>query len=363
MVAILNELGKFNGADMSNLIFNISEGSDIKRLNTQLRTILSEGFSTVFISSGEMSLLGRCKSKLEGLKNRILEITTPLTDDADHSRRIKEGCVLNNGFAAPMIAECICNHGGYQYIKQLHTEALNELTATAPSKISGRFVEKFPTFLVVTAKIAEEALGIKFNIKDVVEFCYQCALKSINDDGDVDASYQDIIGECGVHRNYFFIKGQTEPQTCWGAIKYPNKIEGNKIVAMEYGIKPFVLKEMLQKHGHPNIDTCIAKWKKAGVLNHEKGKNTRDRQTTNVKNSSEELYVLKVYRDYDLSQAIGTTDNKKKVKPTVNKNLLKDDDEVIDNNENTFEMADNTNNEQEVTNDEGNNIDNETLDS
>ena len=368
VVAILNELGKYQGTDMSVLIFNMSEGSDIKRLNTQLHLNLSEGFNTVFISNGEMSLLGRCKSKLEGLKNRILEITVPLTDDAEHSRRIKDACVQNNGFAAPMIAEHICNHGGYDYVKELRREVLQQLSTSAPPKISARFVEKFPTLLVVTAKIAEEALGIKFNVQKVVDFCYACALKTIKDAGDVDASYQDVIGECSVHRSNFYVRGAGEPQQCWGAIKYPNTIEGNKKVVMEYGLKPSILKDILTKHGHPNLDTCVAIWKKAGVLNHEKGRNTRDRQTTNVKGVTEELYVLKVYQDCDPSEM--TTPKKVKsnlasVKARRSSPWEDDDDDEEDINNNNSsndseskivaDVEDITNDTKEASNDGQNN--------
>ena len=155
VVAILNELGKFVGTDMTTIVFNLSEGSDIKRLNTQLQTIVTEGFNTVFISCGEMSLIDRCKSKLEGIRNRIMEIAVPMTESAEHSRRIKEGCCKNNGFAAPMIAKYIIDNGGYEMIQDLYNETLRELTSTAPEGISGRFIEKFPTFLAVTAKLAQ----------------------------------------------------------------------------------------------------------------------------------------------------------------------------------------------------------------
>lgn len=67
----------------------------------------AENYNTVIVSSGEISLLEHCRSKTEGLYNRVLEITDPLTVDADHSRRIKNICRRHNGWAAPALAQLV----------------------------------------------------------------------------------------------------------------------------------------------------------------------------------------------------------------------------------------------------------------
>ncbi len=297
VVVVLNELGKFVGGDMTTVIFNLSEGSDIKRLNTQLQTLVTEGFNTVFISNGEMSLIGRCKSKLEGIKNRVMEISVPMTEDAEHARRIQSGSVANNGFAAPMMANYIIHNGGYSMIQEMYQQTLSELVASAPQGISGRFIEKFPTFLVMAAKIAKEALQIEFNINSVVSFCYECAQKVAEEEGEIDSSYADVIGECSTNVKNFFNRGQSfTPQPLWGAVSYPNRKEGDKLVVAEYALKKNILKELLEKHGHPNMNTCLNIWKEAGVLNHEEGRNTRSRKLS-LDTPTEDVYVLKVLQD------------------------------------------------------------------
>ena len=310
-VVILNELGKFTGNDMTPVVFNLSEGSDIKRLNTSLETLVSEGFNTVFISNGEMSLINRCKTKLEGIKNRVMELTDPLTDSAEHSRRIKDCCVKNNGFAAPMIAQYIIDNGGYQMIQELYQETLVSLSAAKPEKINERFVEKFPVFLVMASKLAEQALGIKFSTDAVVAYCYECVKRFTEKDGEVDASYNDIIGECSTHiKNFYNTRDRmTVPMQVWGAVSYPNRTEGNKVVTVEYGLKRNILKELLDKHGHPNMDTCIAIWKKAGVLNYEEGRNTRNRKIGINKGDEEDLYVLKVLVDAPKGASVSSKTN------------------------------------------------------
>ena len=73
VVTVLNELGKSLTKNMTRLIFDLSEGSDKKRLNTDLKARISKGYSTTFISTGESSLLEKCDTKLEGLAVRVME--------------------------------------------------------------------------------------------------------------------------------------------------------------------------------------------------------------------------------------------------------------------------------------------------
>lgn len=298
MVVILNELGKFAGSDLSTVIFNLSDGSDINRLNAQLEMHVTEAFKTVFISSGEMSLVKRCKSKLQGIKTRIMEIQKPMTTDAEHSRRIKAGSCDNNGFAAPMLAEYILENGGFDMVYALYTQTVKELTATAPSNIEDRFIEKFPAFFVAAAKIAKKALDLEFDIDAVVKFCYDCCQASAAEEGSVDDSYSDVIGECGTNlRNFYNPTSNPTPYLQWGAVSYPAKLnEKNQRVDIEYAIRKPILAEILEKHGHPNMNTCLAKWKTAGVLNHEAGRYTRLR-TINANGIKEDVYVLRVLQN------------------------------------------------------------------
>lgn len=269
VVAILNELGKFGGADMTQIVFNLSEGSDIKRLNTQLQTLVAEGFNTVFISCGEMSLIDRCKSKLEGIKNRVMEISVPMTESADHARKIKDCCIKNNGFAAPMIAKYIINNGGFDMIQQMYCEALKELSSTAPQGVSDRYIEKFPVFLVMAAKIAEKALKITFNVDKVVDFCYECANAYKEDEGDVCKSFEEIIETFNINADKFFDDkrpGHT-PKEVWGKVIHSQKVVDKRRLIKEFCVYPNQLKKILKDDlNYPNPITELKLWRDKGVL-------------------------------------------------------------------------------------------------
>ena len=298
MVAVLNELGKFAGRDMTEIVFNLSEGTDIVRLNKELKKVLSEGFATTFISCGEMSLVKRCKRKLEGLNIRVLEIEEQMTVDADHSRRIKDGARKHNGWATPKLAKFIIDNGSKEMVKALYDQVLLELLQKAPCDISDRFIEKFPAFFVTTARLAKYALGLEFDESAIIEFCYRCYRKSADSKGEVDESYEDILEECRVNvANFYHSSQEHPPKVLWGSVKYPRTIDGDRELVAEYGLRKSVLKELLEAHGHENVNTCLAKWKTAGVLDHEKGRNTRER-VINALGKKEDLYVLQEWRPY-----------------------------------------------------------------
>lgn len=300
MPVILNELGKFAGTDMTNVVFNLSEGSDIKRLNTQLETIVTEGFNTVFISCGEMSLIDRCKSKLEGIKCRVLEISVPMTDDAEHARRIKEGYLKNSGFAVPMVAGFIIKNGGYEMIQKMYSDTLKELTATAPLGVSDRFIEKFPTFLVMTAKIAEKALGISFNIDKVVEFCYECISASKEDDGDVCKSFDEIVEIFNINEDKFFDSKRPEhkPKEVWGKITHSQRVEKNRRLVKEFYIFPNHLKKMLKDDLHyPNPLTELKIWRSKGALDCDDKHLTKKVAFKHGEEKATRMYVLQVWED------------------------------------------------------------------
>lgn len=304
---ILNELGKFGGTDMTTVVFNLSEGSDIKRLNTQLETLVTEGFNTVFISCGEMSLIERCKSKLEGIKNRVLEIAMPMTEDAEHARRIKDGYINNSGFAVPMMAKYIIQNGGFEMIQEMYIEVLRDLTASAPDGISDRFIEKFPTFLVMAAKIAKHALDLDFDIDAVVNFCYQCASQGKDDDGDICRSFEEVVEILEVNKDNFYdvSRHDYEPKTVWGRVRHPNRKENGEQLIKEYCVYPDTLKKILKDLGYPNPVTELKEWRDKGALDCD-SQHLTNKAKIQPTDDPRRVYVLQVWKNISPTNTKGS---------------------------------------------------------
>lgn len=295
---VMNELGKFMGADMTTVVFNLSEGSDIKRLNTQLETLVTEGFNTVFVSCGEMSLIDRCKSKLEGIKNRVMEIAVPMTEDADHARRIERGYQNNSGFAVPMMAKYMIENGGFDMVQEMYSQVLKELTATAPADVSDRFIQKFPVFLVMAARLAKKALDIDFNIDSVVDFCYKCALQGKDDDGDICKSFEEVVEFLEVNRDNFYdiSRHDFEPKTVWGRVRHPNHEENGRELLKEFCIYPDVLKKILKDFGYPNPTTELKEWRDKGALDCDANHLTNKAKILAM-DEAKRVYVLQVWKN------------------------------------------------------------------
>lgn len=372
---ILNELGKYTGKDLSSVVFHLSEGSDMRRLKTNLESRMTEGYDTTFISCGEMSLLKKCKNEFNGIKIRVMEIEEAMTEDAEHSRRIKQGARENNGFAVPMIAKYIINNGGLEMVTKLYKDTLKQLTSCSPEGADERFIEKFPAFFITTAKLAKLALDLDFDEQGVVDFCYKC-WRNIQAEEDIGVkSYNAVISECFVHPDKFYKNGESDPKEVWGSVDITEYIEGDKKITMEYGILKSKLEDILTQKGFNNIETCISSWKKEGFLSYDADRSTRKRKIGNDKALIKRLYVLKVFdEDYDPSAPIVPKKAKSNIASVIakRKSLLQDDDdeEDINNNDSSNDSESNivtdiddiTDNAKEVSNDEHNSINDKSLD-
>ncbi len=281
VVTILSELGKNFSNNMARVIFDLSEGSDKKRLTTTLKQRISERYTTVFISTGEESLIGKVSKKLEGIAVRVLELKEKITDNAEHSNRIKEGCRENCGHAAPMLAKHIIDNGGVSYVLPIYKRWLKSLRDEFPDTPSrDRFIEKFAALFMATAELSREALGIPFDLEQIKTFLRKHEEKHGDDRNVALSSYEKIIEECRVHTNNFYTPHSEAPigkiygRFCKRKKKFP---DGKQAVG-EVLVRKTFLEEILKKHDFPNIDTCKNAWDNAGVLNRDKDRHTRSRE-------------------------------------------------------------------------------------
>ena len=303
VVTVLNELGKSLSSNLTRLVFDLSEGSDNARLTKNLQLRVSEGYTTVFISCGESSLLDRCKSKYEGLKIRVMEINQPITTSAEQARRIKTVCRENSGFAAKKLAQHIIAQGGAEYVLPIYDRWMDDLQNVMTSVNSKeRFIEKFAALFMATAEIATDALKIPFDLEGLQDFLVEYDREADAGRNASAASYQEIIDECLMNYSHFFVGHDQVPSgPVWGRICKVNKVhkDGRKITR-EYLLRRPVVLEILDKYGHTNLDTCIAAWEAAGVLSRDKDRPTRSRQIDPC-DKTEDVFVFRVFENTHVS--------------------------------------------------------------
>lgn len=297
-VIILNELGKFDGKDMSRICYNLSEGTDKTRLDRNMITYTSEGYATSVISSGEVSLLDRCTSKVTGLQVRVLEIPDKLTDHANQARIIKDVSRNHNGWAGPMLAQYILDNGGQNMVLATFKGYCQSLPSQLPStSTTARFVEKFVALIMTTAELASKALDIAFDTAGILQ--YFVAHETVNGSNRnvLADSYKVVIDACSTNKTCFFRKGEADPVIkSYGRITYPNTIlPDGRVVIEQYEIRRSFLEEVLKKNNFPNCRACYEEWRSMGVLDHDADRFTRSRKIDKASEKNEDVFVLRVF--------------------------------------------------------------------
>lgn len=321
-VVVLNELGKSLTKNMTRIIFDLSEGSDKKRLTSTLEMRASKGYSTTFISTGESSLLEKCNSKLEGLAVRVMEITSELTKDSFHANRIKDTCFANCGHAAPMLAQYILDQGGIGYALPMYQQYVTVLRSTfPPSPSKDRFVEKFAALFMTTLDIAKEALDIPFDKQSLLDFMLTYDEEHGADRNTSANSYDIIVSHCISHAHKFHVRydksyprslipealPSTPHQECEGRITNMVKHHTDgRMIIQEIEIRKQILETFLKDNGFENKSTCLSAWKKAGVIDVEDATHPcrkRKLDLTAETGSHEPVYVFRIFgTDEDIAK-------------------------------------------------------------
>lgn len=295
---VLNELGKFLGKDLSSLIYNMSEGTDKLRLNKAMQSYQFEGFTTSIISVGKHSLLGRCVSKADGLRVRVLEIDQQLTSSSEQADAIKSVCRKNNGHAIPMLAKYIIKSGGVGLVLKLYYQNRKELLAVWPRTPSAeRLVSKFPALLLTVSDLAEQALKVSFNKDDIIKFFLAYEQNNGQNRNSAASSYDVIMEECRINiANFYQNNSQIPNNKVWGRIATKNQTLGDgRIVCQEYMVRPSIVAEILKKHGFENQKTCEAEWTNRQLISRDKDRATRSRKIEPGTQKSEDVYVFRVF--------------------------------------------------------------------
>lgn len=155
--------------DFSKIVYNLSKGLDKNRCksNGELRERLS--FSGAIVISGENSLFGQSQANL-GMYARMVELTLPWTEDAEHARQISQDFRRNYGTAVyPFLETLLTLESEYpDVLEKLFYNELQNLKSSAKT-VSGVDERIFNMYAIVTvaAIIARQVLKIPLHIKKI----------------------------------------------------------------------------------------------------------------------------------------------------------------------------------------------------
>lgn len=290
---ILDELSKVGKTDLTTLVYFFSEGTEKSRMNEQK----GAGFMSSTVSFGEVSLIEQCRSKNEGLRVRVLEVSGQLTDSAAHSDTIKRLCQENYGFAIKWLAKFILKKGGKDYVIGKFDKVKEVYFDEMPDCLNkDRLFNKFHGTYLTTALLAKKAFGIEFDLESIFGFLNTHIEKRIEFGNSSQNAYEQLLEKFRANQHHISFKGADSDKKveCWGS--YSGKAEvtadGKKIIG-EYSIRVNLFAKILRDLGFENKDTIIKDFKKLGYLNYENGRDTRRRKIGS--DTAELCYVIRVF--------------------------------------------------------------------
>lgn len=307
---VLDELGKYRGKNLKELIFDIFDGNGKSRMSKDLKVGELPGFNGTVISMGETSILDKASAKLEGLYNRVFEIKTKLTTSPENSKTIKKVCMANNGEIAPRLAKYILDNGCVDMVSEKYEKWVDKLSSALPSvKFVDKFIENFPAVYLTTAEIAKDALGLEFNLDAIISFFVDYLSDEENSMDISSKSYDYLMKEFASNNAHFYetptANNVITSGTVWG--RYESKARfgrtnkfGKKIIG-EYSVRQNILDKLLTDGGYTKAQ-CLKAWKEKDLIDYEKDKNTRTR-TIDVNKGKEKVYVFYEFEDEVIKNA------------------------------------------------------------
>ena len=279
---VFDELSKVESTEiLTSTIYTLSDGADKDRMMSSTEMQSTNVIRTNVLSVGEESLLEKANNQNSGLNVRVCEISTTFTDSAEQAEEITATCYENYGHAGLKFAQYIVNNLTYEDVATLREENLTTYTdaliAAGSQSNTIRRLAEFGGILLTVADIAEEAMGIQFSRQKIIDFLVE---QQINADSNTDIgirAHNALRGYVNANIASFITNGSsvwTKSITCLG------KVETSASGSMEVSILASEFPKIMKGLGFNNPSLVLQKFKAAGYLKYETGKNYRKRQIT-----------------------------------------------------------------------------------
>lgn len=275
-----------SGKNCTSFLYELSMGSERKRLTKELNTKEGAHFNTAILLTSEKSLLNYADENT-GLLVRNIEIeNVTFTKSADSADRIKRVTQDNYGFLIPMLAQHIINleetGNGCELTKRFQ-EICEEMIAEAKEK--GKYnpfterVTKQYALIILSAEIINGILGISLNIQEIKEFLEYHSL--VDDPARADISKRALVylvEYISRYYAYFQTDESVVQRDCRGKIKRTKSVRlmTGEFSLYEVHVSETSLEEILRTGGFPEKKIILKKWKDQGYLNCEKDRFVSD---------------------------------------------------------------------------------------
>lgn len=256
--------GRKNFADM---LYKLSKGLDKLTYYTSNGTKDRQGFTGCIVITGEHSLLEQSSADL-GLYARVVELGLRWTDDADHARRVSQGCRANYGTAIVPYAHKLLELQKRpdllkkEFDKELHrfNDAIGEVTGEQE-----RLLNMYAS-VILSARLFNKALGLKLNVPGLRTLLIEAHRKATTKKDIAQELYDVVLDEVALHGQYF-PKAQKDthrvselfPTTLWGERTTTGGHDELWIVGSKF-------REFAGKHGFGNCTPYLQELSDTGLV-------------------------------------------------------------------------------------------------
>lgn len=209
---VFDELSKAQSSNLTQFIYNVCNGKDKGRLNSNAEQKETATWCTTVLSTGESSLLSHCNNNA-GLLVRVLEFCPDeITASAEQAEALKDGIIHNYGWANTILAEFYLQNPQriskvfkkYREILKQDIPLDNELVSRLSKKLSA---------IMTTAYFAKTALDIDFDTKAIEKLLIDAVLKQ-NEEHPFEQSkllVDCLLSDLTTNPSKYFVLNQKEP--------------------------------------------------------------------------------------------------------------------------------------------------------
>ncbi|MBR6790685.1 MAG: DUF927 domain-containing protein [Oscillospiraceae bacterium] len=188
----------------SRVIYNLAKGVEPARCNSNSELKERVSFSGAIVISSEESFFG--KNTTQGNLARVVELSLPWTQNADHAHMIVKGIRKAYGTAGPVFIENLlkfCRDDPEQ-LEEAFEEELDELKRLA-GQITGVEDRNFNMYATVllAAKLGKQWLGLDFHLDELRDLLIENHRKTREENDLATQIYFALLEEIGRNSSHF----------------------------------------------------------------------------------------------------------------------------------------------------------------
>lgn len=171
----IDELSSGSKKEYTEFVYSIGNGEEKDRLKAGGTALCdSANFSTVVLSSGEVSILDKCSANA-GIRARCVEFRNVKWTDSKKQADAIYDCLRDNyGWVAPLVAKELLNNSDKWKARwdQIYNQIKSQMDEEKIRLPMGQRISEFVVLFTLAAEIANEVLRIKLNVDEIRDFCY-----------------------------------------------------------------------------------------------------------------------------------------------------------------------------------------------